>query len=100
MKVFVLQTAFSQRLSRQKQKRERGITHHPQLMREVADEHGPVLRRIRVVFDLFRDHLAQPRVLGEPPARHATDGMPSHLDRPRSLPELGLGHRDCIRLLP
>lgn len=53
---------------------------HPQLVRVVADQHGPVLRRVRVRPDLLRDHLAQARLLGEPLAREPSDRVPADLD--------------------
>lgn len=60
-----------------------GETHHPQLVRVVADQHRPVLRRVRVAVDLVRDHLAQARLLGEPLPGEAADGVPADLDRAR-----------------
>ena len=69
-------------------------------MRKVADQDGPVLCRVRVVANLLRDHLAQPRVLCKPSARDASHGMPADLYRPRPLLELGLRQRDGIWLLP
>lgn len=55
-------------------------THHPQLVRVVADEDCPVLGRVWVVVDALGDHLAQTRVLGEPLAGEPADGVPADLD--------------------
>jgi hypothetical protein len=69
-------------------------THHPQLMRIFTDEHRPVLRWIWVVIDALSDHLAQPRVLGEPLPGQSADGMPANLDvaRLRVMDGLRDGH--------
>lgn len=53
---------------------------HPQLVTILAHEHGPMLRRVRVPVDLFRDHLAQTSLLSEPLARQPGNRMPSYLN--------------------
>lgn len=65
-------------------------------MSKVPDEDGPMLCRIRILIDSLSDHLSQSRILGEPLAGGTTDGVPSNLDRPRALLELGLRQRDHV----
>lgn len=64
----------------------------------IADKNSPVLRRIRILVDLIRDHLAQPRPLGKPFPGQAADRVPSHLNGSRLSVKTGLGYRNGIRL--
>ena len=48
-----------------------------------AHKHSPMLRRIRILIGLLRNHLPQPRLLGEPLARETPDRMPSDLHETR-----------------
>lgn len=68
-------------------------------MGKLADEDGPVLRRVRVPVDLVGDHLAEARLLGEPLAREAADGVPPDLDGARRAVEQRLRHGDGVGLV-
>lgn len=52
---------------------------HPQLMRVIAHQHRPVLRRIRVFVDLVRDQFPQSGLLCKPLARQPSHGVPADL---------------------
>lgn len=57
-----------------------------------------MLRRIRVAMDLFRDHLAQTRLLGKPGPCHAGDGVPSDIDRPLLTVDVWMARGDRVGL--
>jgi len=52
-------------------------------MHVITDQHGPMLRRIRVAVNLLGDHLAEPRPLREPLARQSADRVPADEDLAR-----------------
>jgi len=54
---------------------------HPQLMHKISDQHGPVLRRVRILADFLGDHFPESRFFGEPFPAHAGDGVPANLHR-------------------
>ena len=74
--------------------------YHPELVTVLADQHGPVLRRIRVLADPFGDLLAQARLLGEPFAGEAGDGVPSDLHCAIFPVDVRHAGRYDIRLMP
>ena len=45
-----------------------------------AHQHRPVLRRVRILIDLLRDLLAQPRLLSKPLASQPSNGVPTNQD--------------------
>lgn len=73
--------------------------HHPELVRILSNEYGPMLRRVRVVPDPLRDHLPQAGVLREPLSGEAADRVPSDLDRPGRAVEDGLRNGNDIWLV-
>lgn len=68
-------------------------SHHPELVAVVAHKNGPMLRRVRVLIDLLRNHLAKSGLLGKPLAGKSRDRVPANLDDPRCSVDIGLGWR-------
>ena len=64
----------------------------------VAYEHSPVLGRVRIVVDTLGNHLSESRLLGEPLAPEAGDGVPTYLDGPGLIVSDWLRGRNNIRL--
>jgi hypothetical protein len=49
-------------------------------MNIIPNKNSPMLRRIRILADLLRDHFADAGFLGEPFTAHACNGVPADLD--------------------
>lgn len=64
----------------------------------VTNENSPMLRRIRILVDLFRDHLAQSRLFRKPLSGKSADRMPSNFDRTTWSIDDRFSHRDDIGL--
>ena len=62
-------------------------------MTKSAYQHRPVLRRIRVLIDLLRDLLSQPRLLSKPLPSQAPNGMPADHDGAKFPVDVGLAGR-------
>lgn len=58
-----------------------------------------MLRRIRILIDLLRDLLAQPRLLGKPLASEPSDGMPADLNSAQLPVDVGLAGGDHVGLV-
>lgn len=68
-------------------------------MTESTHQHRPVLRRIRILIDLLRDLLTQPRLLSKPLASQPSNGMPSNLNGPQFPVDISLAGRYHVRLV-
>jgi hypothetical protein len=66
----------------------------------VTNENSPMLRRIRILVDLLRDHLSQSCLLRKPLSGKSADRVPSNLDRTTWSIDNGLSYRDDIGLTP
>jgi hypothetical protein len=62
----------------------------------LTHEYSPMLGWIRILIDPLGDHLAEPRVFGEPLASDAADRMPTDLDGAGLTVESGGCQRDDI----
>jgi hypothetical protein len=62
-------------------------------MAVVPHQHSPMLRRIRILIDLFRNLLAESGLLGKPLAGKPGDGMPAYLDGALFGVDIGLFRR-------
>lgn len=58
-----------------------------------------MLRRIRVLIDLLRDLLAQPRLLGKPLASEPSNGMPADIDGAQLPVDISLAGRYHVGLV-
>lgn len=65
-------------------------THHPELVRIVANKHGPMLRRVGIRVDLLSYELAKPGLLREPLAREPADGVPADVHAARRITQHGI----------
>ncbi len=69
-------------------------------MTVLINKHRPMLRGVRVLVDLLRDHLSKPRLLSEPLASQSAYGMPAYLDEALFPVDVSLAGRNDIGLVP
>ena len=68
-------------------------------MHIVIHQHRPMLRRVRVIVDVFCNHLPQSRLLREPLAARANNRMPSYMHGAQPTTYRGLAWRNNVGLL-
>lgn len=74
-------------------------THHPQLMHISFHQHGPMLRRIRILLDRLGDLLSQTRLFRKPLAREPAHRVPSDLNKAVVAVDIGFAWRNHVGLV-